>query len=303
MTKIDRTRPLCSGPKTLSAVVATALSVTVAMAAPPGDLPFGVYDPNGDFADDPEVRIEHLFLPWEDVFLPSLFEADQYALDRNRTILSTIEPWTWSRQERRTTQQLRRGIFSGEYDEFMSGICQSLGSFQSPVTVRWGQEMEDPSGQFIWADWEPEVYIDAYRGMVDVCREAAPNIQYVWSPLGYERLEEYYPGDEYVDVIGLSVFGLQSWEQQILGDELSFREILTPRYQRALAFNKPIIVAELGYSGDAEYVSRWDNDVRQDIADFPELQAVVYFNQQEVYPWPNGFGFPDWQVTEHILGQ
>ena len=282
-------------------LVAAGIVATPALAVPPGDLPFGVYDPNGTFADDPGVAIEHLFLPWEDVFLPSLIDADNYALARGRTVLVTIEPWTWSREERTSAEALRTGIVSGEYDNYMKVICETLNLFQSPVTVRWAHEMEDVSGQFIWAGWDTVTYIAAYRRMVDICRAAAPDIQYMWSPLGREDLADYCPGDAYVDVIGLSVFGLQPWEQAVVGRAQSFREILGPRYDRALPFGKPIVVAELGYVGDADYVLRWENEVRQDIADFPELRAVVYFNQQEVYPWPDGFGYPDWQVTNNIL--
>jgi endoglucanase len=28
---------------------------------------------------------------------------------------------------------------------------------------------------------------------------------------------------------------------------------------------------------------------------------VIYFNQQEVYPWPDDFGLPDWRVKQNIL--
>ena len=59
---------------------------SVAAAAPPGTLPYGAYDPGGDYADDPEVVIEHLFVPWQDVYLPSLVEADAYARERNRAL-------------------------------------------------------------------------------------------------------------------------------------------------------------------------------------------------------------------------
>ncbi|MBO6602094.1 MULTISPECIES: glycoside hydrolase family 26 protein [Paracoccaceae] len=273
----------------------------MAFAAPPGDLPFGVYDPNGEFTDDPDVQIEHLFLPWEDVFLPSLDLADIYARDRNRSVLVTIEPWTWTRDERNSPEVLIAGINEGAYDENMATICAVLNTFSSPVTVRWGQEMEDRSGQFIWAAWEPEVFIAAYQRMVTVCRAAAQDIDYMWSPLGLTGFENYYPGDDYVDVVGLSVFGLQAWEQEILGEEQRFRDILAPRYERALQFGKPIVVAELGFRGDVEYVTRWMNDVRQDIADFPALEAVIYFNQTEVYPWPDDFGLPDWRFSQHVV--
>lgn len=285
-----------------TAIVAGAtVGATSALAAPPGKTPFGVYDPNGAFTDDSQVGIEHLFLPWEDVALETLYDADAYALERKRDVIVTIEPWTWTRDARNTPQILINGIRNGDYDGNMQAICSILSEFKSPVTVRWAQEMEDKSGQFIWANWEPSIYINAYRRMIDVCRAEAPEIQVMWSPLGNEGLKNYYPGDDYVDVIGLSVFGLQAWEKSILGREQSFKDIFEPRYNRVVGFGKPIIVAELGYVGDVNYVKSWENTVRQNYPEFPDLEAVVYFNQKEVHPWPNQFGFPDWQVSEQIV--
>ncbi|KCV80877.1 beta-mannanase [Actibacterium atlanticum] len=276
---------------------------TPALAAPPGDLAFGAYDPPGQFSSDGEVAIEHLFLPWEDVFLGSLYDADTYAKERNRELLVTIEPWTWTRDIRNTPEFLINGIRTGLYDSNMSAICAVLDELDSDITVRWAQEMEDESGQFIWSDWEPTIYVDAFQRMINVCRAVAPDVQVMWSPLGHEGLEDYYPGDDYVDVVGLSVFGLQAWEREQLGDEQEFLDIFTPRYERVKGFGKPVMVAELGYVGDADYVSRWENSVRQDYPQFPQLTSVVYFNQQEVHPWPDGYGLPNWIVTERVLGQ
>jgi len=282
-------------------LLGSLLCATSALAAPPGTLPFGVYDPNGTFADDTDVSIEHLFLPWEDVFLQSLYDADAYAVERERSILATIEPWTWTRDERNSPEVLIAGIMDGTYDTNMATICAIFDDFRSPVTVRWAHEMEDLSGQFIWAGWTPETYIAAYKRMVDVCRSEAPDIDFMWSPLGLEGFEKYFPGNDYVDVVGLSVFGLQPWEQQILGKERTFREILEPRYNRAVTFGLPVVVAELGFVGDVDYFKKWLEDVRQDIEGLTELVAVIYFNQTEVYPWPDGFGLPDWRFDHNIL--
>lgn len=269
-------------------------------AAPPGDMPFGAYDPGGDFANDAEVSIEHLFLPWEDVFLPSLIDADVYAQERNRAILTTIEPWTWNVSERNSPDYLRNSLLSGDYDGYMRAICAVLGTMESPVTIRWAQEMDDFSGQFIWAKWEPDDYVAGFRRVVDICREEAPQIDVMWSPLGFENLREYYPGDDYVDLVGVSVFGLQRWEEAEFGNARSFVDILTPRYERAVQFGKPVVVAELGYVGDADYVQKWEQEVRQVYPQFPSLVGVIYFNQTEVYPWPDGFGLPDWRINERV---
>ncbi|MFP1644280.1 glycoside hydrolase family 26 protein [Pontitalea aquivivens] len=273
----------------------------VAQAAPPGTVPFGVYDPDGDFEDDNEVVIEHLFLPWEDVYLPSLNDADAYAKARDRALLVTLEPWTWSRSERNTAQYLRRGIASGAYDGNMKAVCDVLATLESPVTLRWGHEMDDDNGQFIWAGWKPDDYIAAYKRMVDTCRTSAPNITVMWSPLGDEGMEEYYPGDDYVDLVGISVFGLQAWDQAKFGRDRSYEEIFKPRYERAAAYGKPVVVAELGYVGQRDYVEAWDNEVRQAKPEYPSLVGVAYFNYPEVYPWPEGFGMPDWRVKNQIL--
>lgn len=306
MTSQLKSRTNCRAVFWATVVPLSLFSTTAVLAAPPGNFPFGVYDPEGSFAQDPDVQIEHLFLPWEDVFLPSLLDADAYAVERGRAVLVTIEPWTWTRDERNSPPVLIAGIADGTYDANMRAICEVLSQFESPVTVRWAQEMEDLSGQFIWSDWDPLTYVDAYKRVVDVCRSVTDEIadvdfDYMWSPLGNAELAEFYPGDDYVDVIGLSVFGLQSWERDILGHEQTFREVLTPRYERALAFDLPIVVAELGYVGDLEYVTRWENDVRQDLEGFTELQAVIYFNQKEVYPWPDGYGMPDWRIQNRVL--
>ncbi|SHI69921.1 endoglucanase [Shimia gijangensis] len=279
----------------------TGLNATAHAETPQGGIPFGVYDPDGDFVSSSEVAIEHLFLPWEDVYLPSLNDADTYALERNRALLVTLEPWTWSRSERNSAKYLKEGIFSGGYDANMHAVCEILGTLQSPVTLRFMHEMDDRTGQFIWAGWDSDEFVRAYRRMVGLCKEDAPNITVMWSPLGNEDMGKYYPGDEFADLVGLTVFGLQAWDQAKYGHDRTFDEIFAPRYERAEKFNRPVAVAELGYVGDARYVDTWVNSVRVEKAEYPSLVGVVYFNFPEVYPWPEGFGMPDWRIKNQIL--
>lgn len=264
-----------------------------AIAAPPGTLPFGAYDTDGRFSRDSEVSIEHVYLPWEGIDLESLQAADIYARERGRKLLVTIEPWIWGAPL--PPAALRSEILSGNKDATMRSICSVLGTLQSDVTVRWAQEMDSRDGHFPWSNWNPADYIEAYRRMVGVCRAEAPEAQYMWSPAGEEGLAAYYPGDDVVDVIGLSVFGVQDYHREVFGTEQGYTDILAPRYERVAPFGKPIQVSELGYVGDDAYLDRWHNAVRQPDSRFPELTAVIYFNRQETFPWPGDTGLPDWR--------
>lgn len=279
---------------TLPCVIAGLfLGTGSALAAPPGTIPFGVYDPGGSFSDDAEVTIEHVFLPWDGVDLGTLRAADAYARERDRTLLVTVEPWIWGAPQ--TPSDLRDDVLSGRRDTTMRGICRVLETLESPVTLRWAQEMDNPNGHFPWSMWTPADHIEAFQRMINVCREVAPGLRVMWSPAGEEGMQDYYPGNDYVDVIGLSVFGAQDFGRDHLGGEQDYAETLGPRYDRAIGFGKPIIVAELGFVGDDTYLADWYQTIRMPDDRFQALEAVVYFNRQEVFPWPFDFGLPDWR--------
>lgn len=269
--------------------------------AGPNPMVLGSYDPNGDFTNDPTPEVEHLFLPWLDIDLATLVLADNYARERGRDLWITVEPWTWDQSRRITPEELRSGIFAGDYDPIIDALCAEIGQLGQPTTIRWAQEMEDTTGRFIWASWEPEDYIRAYRHFVERCRVGAPQARFMWSPKGEEGLEDYYPGDDVVDDIGLSVFALQQYDQDKFGRDRFFAERVKPGYDLVLPFGKPIYVAELGFIGDLAYVDKWARDSLLKYPEFPELLGVAYFNDREVAPWPDGYGLPDWRVTVNIL--
>lgn len=260
-------------------------------------IPLGVYDPHGDFKDYPSVKIEHVFMPWQDVELSALYTADTYAQARGRTLLITIEPWSWSEDSRQTPDQLRDAVLGGHYDETIKSIAKVISELKSPVTIRWGQEMEDTRGRFAWSGWKPSDYIAAYRRFYDLSHPIAIKAKYMWSPRGDSNLTDYYPGDAYADVIGLSVFGFQKYDKGKFGRDRTFGEILKSGYDLVVGFGKPVVVAELGYDGDESYVANWADSVTKFDASFSQLAGVVYFDDKEGHPWPENYGLPDWRVA------
>lgn len=258
---------------------------------------FGCYDPYGDFADDMRVATEHLFLPWEDIDLAGLPEADNYALERNRKILVTIEPWSWALEWNVSPPNLRDLIISGQRDENLLAILDVLKSFQSPLTIRWAQEMDNPYIRFPWSKWQPEEYIAAFQRVADLTRNTLPSADIMWSPRGEKDLQDYYPGNDYLDIVGLTVLGLERFDEIEYGAARSFEESVQQGYELSVDYGKPIWVAELAYEGGLDYVRDWVLESDLSYPQYPALEEVVYFNDKEVWTWPYGLGLPDWRVV------
>ncbi|WP_321343329.1 glycosyl hydrolase family 5 [Breoghania sp.] len=258
---------------------------------------FGAYDPYGDFSDDSRLVTEHLFLPWEDVELGGLSEADAYAQARNRKILVTIEPWSWAIDWNVSPGDLRNQILGGERDANMRAILDILKGFKSPVTIRWGQEMENPFNRFTWAGWAPDDYITAYRRMTGIVREMMPSAKMMWSPRGEKNLQDYYPGDEYADLIGLTVLGFDKYDEIAYGGPRYFAEGVKQGYELSAGYGKPIWIPDGAYEGALPYLDRWVKEFTVKYPEYPLLEEVIYFNDKEVWEWPHGLGLPDWRVV------
>lgn len=271
-------------------------STTFPAALRPSKLSIGVYDTEGTFGSAPDVSIEHVFIPWVDVDLDSLDGADRYAVERGRELLVTIEPWSWSQERNGTPGDLRDGLLTGLYDDTISQICTKLGTLDSRTVVRWGHEMDMKNGRYPWSDWRPQDYVAAYRHFVDICRRHAPKATYMWSPRGERNLRAFYPGHDYVDAVGLSVFGLQSYDNLALGSERDFTRLLKPSYDLARSFGKPIFISEFGCSGDAAYAKRCNDLSVGTLEQFPLLDGVVYYSSIETGDWPAIYEKPDWRV-------
>jgi beta-mannanase len=260
---------------------------------------FGVYDPSGDYATDGRVAIQHVFVPWMDSNPANLELEARRAKALGRQFMITLEPWSWQRGV--TPHELRSDMFSGAKDATIDEYCRVIGGLDLPTFVRWGHEMENDVGRYPWAGWRPQDYIRAYRHFVERCRRHAPNARYVWSPLGHPWLRNFYPGSAYVDVIGLSVYGFQEYDQIAFGRSRSFLDVYRERVHWVSDYGLPIMIAELGYNGDAVFAQQWAQQALAETRGLPRPIAVVYFNAVEVAPWPKGLGLPDWRVNHNIV--
>lgn len=291
---------------TVDRVLTTASIGTAGKAAGKsgGAVAIGVYDPHDAVTNSDALTIEHVFVYWQALDKAMLKRKIAIAEEQGRALMISVEPYTHASDWRAGGERLFADIGRGRFDREIRDICKRAGAVAAPVYMRWGHEMEDPDGRYPWARRDTDGYRKAFRYFVESCRELAPDVRFVWSPKGHRNLTGYYPGDDVVDAIGIPVWGLQKMDVDYWGRERSFGETLGEKYRRVEGFGKPVMVAELGVSGSADYKRAWYAEIfdRTTYRDrFPLLTAVVFFNDKEPYKWPLGYGSPDWRLDKASL--
>lgn len=139
----------------------------------------------------------------------------------------------------------------------------------------------------------PERYIDAYKHFVNIFRKYnANNITWVFHTNYLSNPEEewnkmlyYYPGDDYIDWIGISVYGAQKptdyW--------IEFSEVMDNAYIEMITIgnNKPYAILEFGVieTEDPYQKANWLKSAFKNIISnrYPLLKAISYWHSK----WKN----------------
>lgn len=158
--------------------------------------------------------------------------------------------------------------------------AKELGALNIPIFLRYASEM---NGQ--WAPWngDPTKYIEKWRMVHDVFEQEAPNVAMVWSPaeVPLNEIDKYYPGDNYVDWVGLSIYSAQFENGDITKttdqrNPLSGLDYVYNKY----ANRKPIMISEYGASHQAGYGAN-----KQDTTKFA-IAKMTYFYENIRIKYP-----------------
>lgn len=158
-------------------------------------------------------------------------------------------------------------IIAGKFDKYLIEVAQAIKNYRDPVFITFGVEMNGD-----WFPWSgifnggkvtnqygdpnfpdgPERYRDAFRHVVNVFRKVgAQNVIWYFHADAISEpdeqwnfIENYYPGDDYVDWVGISAFGPQSTDDSWF----NFSEVMDRVYTYLTGFfpDKPLMLAEWG---------------------------------------------------------
>ncbi|KAL7531580.1 hypothetical protein ACHAXR_007307 [Thalassiosira sp. AJA248-18] len=176
-------------------------------------------------------------------------------------------------------------ICAGEMDDQIQRLISYLErSRASKIFLRLGYEFDNPS--FGYSD-DPGMYILAFRKIVEDCREhlskeAMGRVLFVWhswaAPMAKTSLtlEKFYPGDEFVDWIGVSIFQqVYRWSPYWGGRMPDIENVL----DFARKHDKPTIIAESTPFGGIE-LKQASN----------ETNLFLATNEYDLDDWDRWFG-------------
>lgn len=178
----------------------------------------------------------------------------------DRVELSITVPLAFGQAKARTQDgraeiaQNLQSVIDGEHDDAYRRVgARLVEAGYADAIIRLGHEFNGA-----WAPWasrtNEELYIAAFRHVHDVLTEESPDFRFDWTAMrtGWEEWGEVaYPGDDYVDIIGMDVY----WRTEDLGSwstdswQSGYIPILRSHHRFAVERNKPVSYPEWGVVG------------------------------------------------------
>ncbi|MDP2826968.1 MAG: glycosyl hydrolase [Sulfuricellaceae bacterium] len=214
-------------------------------------------------------------------------------------------------------------ILAGAHDDCINLTAREIRNFGSPVMIRFAHEMNGQSNTWtgIINGNNPAGYVQVFRKVVDMFKAAGvTNARFLWSPdhasppevaAPSNEIRNYYPGDGYVDLIGVSGY---NWGNDPLrgGGWVSGEQVFKNFLQTMVRTypGKAVMVTEIGsvpsYGSNSR--SQWYSDTIRYLASRPEVKGLVWFNDyafaqtnQADFRFSDTAGFPAVNSAEKTL--
>lgn len=194
--------------------------------------------------------------------------------------LQTVEQEAWK-------GNMIYDVLDGKYDEFLKNYVEAVVNSQKPVLFRIGNEMN--------GDWcvysahhtskDTEIYKAFYKYIYKLFEEAgADNIIWVWNPNGksfpdFKWNDElcYYPGDEFVDVIGMTSYNTGTYYPGETWTE--FDEMYDPIYEKYIdLYEKPLMITEFASSSVGGDKVAWVQKMFNHITNYERIKVAIWWD-------------------------
>ncbi len=178
-------------------------------------------------------------------------------------------------------------ILDGKYDDYFAAYADKLKEFGHPVLFRLNNEM---NGDWCWysalyTGKDAELYKALWRYVHSIfVARGVENVVWVWNPhdvslpaFKWNHYLAYYPGDEYVDIIGLTgynngtYFPGERWRE--------FVEIYPSLHDEyAGHFDKPFMITEFSSNSVGGDKVAWIHRMFDEIGKLDRIKVAIWWS-------------------------
>ncbi|MBC6999396.1 glycosyltransferase [Cytophaga sp. FL35] len=234
-------------------------------------------------------------------------------IDRGYTPLLTWEPWSSLMEQKDSISDLgkeNKVLFHtvhGVFDNYIRKTANLLKNTGSSVFLRFAHEFDNP--YYPWSNSGKntnEDFIAAWKHIHHIFREeGAHNVLWVWNPWKSTDAFDYYPGELYVDWLGLNILDYGPYNKG--GKHYSFNELYAPFEELQQKIDKPVLLSEFGSVNEKGAQTNWIKKAFKIIDQTDsEIKGLVFFNSKVDNNLPTSYsGLEqrlDWSVNFSKLG-
>ena len=176
-------------------------------------------------------------------------------------------------------------ILGGKWDSYITDFASQVRHFGGQIILIPFEEMNGD-----WYPWSINKngnnalkHINAYRYLTKFF-DGIPNVKFGWTVNNLSEngvsshIADYYPGDAYVDIIGVNGFNFDApW--------MNFNQIFDSSLQQLEAINKPIMIFSMSCAQGSQKTSWIKDALGVQIQKHPKITGWIWFNENKEKDW------------------
>ena len=197
-------------------------------------------------------------------------------------------------------------ILQGEYDDVLNRYAQVVRDFSHPVMVRLMNEMN--------GDWcvysayhtskDTLIYKSVYRYIWHIFQDAGvDNAIWIWNPnegsfpnFTWNHMLNYYPGDEYVDVVGLTAYNTGDYYWYVGETWKDFPTLYEDLYAQYCAhFSQPLMITEFSCAAAGGDKIAWTEQMLETLETYDRIKVAIWWDGMDRDP-SNGAIARDYRI-------